>query len=244
MKLAIAYFAYTKRWVAYQKNEIVLFRILNFIKNPRLVLTLILISFIATTVSISFRIFLKAYLPLGLGYYNTAIYSLVLLILTSLLIVWLLVISNIRFTYKGLLIPILLALNFFVSLKVGHAYTIKGTTAFYNLNNEKFEELKRIMKKENIKTITKIPFERDFIIKSKSDQELSNDKIIELSNQLGFIRAKREESISLVYEFSMWGGYGLYLTNGKPIKIKRSKWGETVTNYTQLDTNVCYYEYE
>ena len=219
-------------------------KLYKHIKNRKLVLILIIASFVATVFSLSFKIFLKAYLPWNLGNYNTTLYSLLLVFLTSVLISWFIILSKIKFTLKGFIIPAILILNFYVSTKVGHVLTNQAVKAFCYLNASELVELKEIIEQSNIKSISRIPINSHYTIKTNEGELIKHTRLVDLADQLGFLSAKRQTNIKIIYEFSMWGGYGLILAGEEENNSVELEFGEQTTKWQEINTNVYYYEFE
>ncbi|MBS2210907.1 hypothetical protein KEM09_05825 [Carboxylicivirga mesophila] len=220
-------------------------RILNHINRPGMVLVLFLLSFTLSVCSKVFRIFFKTYLPLGLGDYNTSIYTMILVILTSVFIIWFITLLNIRYTLKGLLIPAFVILNLLVSAKIGDLLTTPAVKAFCNLNKDNIIEMITILEKNNIQSIKRIPINGDFHIIPFQNRNDSQKELINISRQLGFISVTRQEYILLIYELSMWGGYGLILADGEKVNsFHQLEFGGQIAKWEEINTNVYYYEFD
>ncbi|WP_289054577.1 hypothetical protein [Carboxylicivirga marina] len=187
---------------------------------------------------------MKAYLPWNLGDYNTTLYSLLLVFLTSVLISWFIILSKIRFTLKGFIIPAILILNFYVSAKVGHVLTNQAVKAFCHLNEDKFIELKQILEEGNIKTISRIPLNSHFTIRTNEGEYITHKRLVDLAKQLGFLSANRQTNIKIIYQFSMWGGYGLILADEEQNNTVQVEFGGEITKWQEINTNIYYYEFE
>ncbi len=211
--------------------------------KPKIVLTLTLVCMIITILSITFRIYLKAYLPGQLGIYNSAGYTMIFVFLTSILIIWYLIILKIKNQLKLIVIPIALILNFLVTIKIGHALSDIGTKSFYKINKEAFNDLIMKSSDNDIKTILRFG-NGDLKLYNSKKEQIDNDKIEKLANKLGFQQKAGLDTVIVLYEFSMWGGYGFYFGKDEIDNPKTLNFGGQISKWIEFDKYVYYFKFE
>lgn len=219
-------------------------RVWSQINQPRIVLVLFLMSSVMVACSISFRIFLKTYLPFELGAYNTSLYTIILNLMSIVLIIWFIALLNIRATFKGLMMPVVIVLYLFVTGGIGHFFISPAVKLFCNLNKDKLIELKALVEENNIQTIKRIPIDGDFYITPIQSGNHSNEHLTNVSEELGFVQLEKQDGIKLVYEFSLWGEYGLILTDEGTNNTAALDLGEHIAQWQEFNTHVYYYEFE
>ncbi len=211
--------------------------------RPQILLTLLIVFMIITILSVTFQIFIKVYLPEITGIYNSAIYTLLFVFMTSILIIWYIILLKFNHQIKVLVIPIAIVLNFLITIKLGHAFSDIGTKSFYKINKEIFNDLLLKSSNNDIKTILRFG-NGDLKLYNSKKELIENNTIEKLSEELGFQQKAGLDTVIFLYEFSMWGGYGFYFTKNEINNPKSLGFGGHISKWAEIDNYVYYFKFE
>ncbi len=164
-----------------------------------------------TIVSLSSKMLLKTILPVIItDQFNTSGITFLLLglsIIVSILYIKLLKIKSTNKFLIALATPVFL---FAFAIIFGHLLSLPSTRLYYNIHQQDFTKLINECKKRDVIKISRLKNIKLTIVNSK-DESVDSENIAMIVKKLKFVSFKKQnDDIRIIYESSMWGGYGLY----------------------------------
>lgn len=203
----------------------------------------LLLSTAAIFISISCRMQIKAYFPNTLGFYNTMGYAMISYIISLMLSIVFIIKLKYKIWIKLIILPILLYIILWHSIPLGHKYVIPMAKSYYKSNKSDMFNLVNQARSDSICLISKINHQRNLILKDCRNNKVINDRVYKSSKKLGFMSYRGFNNITIIYEFSMWGGYGFYFSSEKKDKPKSIGYGEIAREWIEVDNNVYYFTF-
>ncbi len=217
-------------------------KILNIVIRPRILLMVGIVLTLLAITSISARIFLRTLLPEILINYNTAGYSLILSFLSCLTFIIFIWQTDLSTIVKILSIPfILISIMLFIVL-IGHNLTKPYNKLYFRVFKNELTELTTLCQNQRISLIKRLPNGKIKIFQNKDS--IQNERIFNLSQKLKFKSISVKEQMLIIYEFSMWGGYGLCYTERLITEPEMNQFGGKYRDFYNIGESFYYFAFD